>query len=192
MMDDPVPNLVYLISRYVHIVATTLLVGGTLFYETVVPVAIGELRDPQQLSVFARARWTFKGIVWVSAILILLSGAVSAYRNTYAYFGDEVKLVRGEATTAASEERIRRARLSAPGWWAAAHSAGGLVTVGIALMLVSGRRPPTRPIGWMRLNLLLLLIVIFLASTSHYLRLKRVLPSRSVTSTLILPSPAVC
>ncbi len=53
-MHDFWSNLLYLISRYVHIVCTTLLVGGTLFYEMVVPVAIGELKSEQQLLVFGR------------------------------------------------------------------------------------------------------------------------------------------
>lgn len=181
-MDDPVFNTIYLLSRYVHVVAAALLVGGTLFYEAVVPVAIDDLREGQQLSVFARARWTFKTIVWVSAVLLLISGGIAAYRNTYAYFGDEVKQLRGEQTAAAAVERLRTARPSVPGWWAVAHMGLGLVSIVIALVLVSGRTPPRRPIGWMRLNLLLLLIVIFLGSTTHHVRQKRVLPARGVSA----------
>jgi hypothetical protein len=149
----------------------------------VVPVAIDELRDGQRLSVFARARWMFRSVVWISALLLLVTGGVSVHRNTYAYFGDEVKLIRGEATTAASEAAIRRVRLSHPGWWAAAHSAAGLVSIFIALMLVSGPKPPvsSRAILWMRLNLLILLVVIFLASTTHFVR-QRVLPMRGLGS----------
>jgi hypothetical protein len=178
-MDDPVLNLMYLIGRYLHVVATTLLVGGTLFYEMVVPVAIDELREGQRLSVFARARWMFRGIVWASALVLLVTGGLTAYRNAHAYFEDEAKLVRGESTTDVVEQRIRTARLSVPGVWAAAHGVLGLVTIAISLFLVSGPTPPARSIGWMRLNLLLLLIAIFLASTTHYIRLKRILPTRA-------------
>lgn len=178
-MEDPALNLMYLIARYLHVVATTLLVGGTLFYEMVVPVAIDELRDGQRLSVFARARWMFRGIVWTSALVLLITGGLTAYRNAHAYFEDEAKLVRGESTTGVVEERIRRARLSIPGVWVAGHAALGLVTIAISLLLVSGPTPPARPIGWMRLNLLLLLIAIFIASTTHYIRLKRILPTRA-------------
>lgn len=178
-MDDPALNMMYLIGRYLHVVATAVLVGGTLFYEMVVPGAIDELRDGQRLIVFARARWMFKGIVWASALVLLVTGGLSAYRNTHAYFEDEVKLVRGQSTTDVVEERIRRARLSVPGGWALAHGALGLVTIAIALFLVSGPRPPLRAIGWMRLNLLLLLVAIFIASTTHYIRLKNILPTRA-------------
>jgi hypothetical protein len=186
-MDEQVIQTIYLISRYVHIVATTLLVGGTLFYEAVVPVAIDDLREGQQLSVFARARWTFKGIVWISAVLLLISGAIFAYRNTYAYFGDELRLIRWGEFADTTQPGVGDTTLSVPGWWAVAHMALGLVTIAIALVLVSGRTPPRRPIGWMRLNLLLLLIVIFLASTTHHVRLKRVLPVRGISAT---PAPA--
>ena len=76
-MDDPALNMLYLIGRYLHVVATAVLVGGTLFYEMVVPGAIDELRDVQRLSVFARARWMFKGIVWASAMVLLVTGGLT-------------------------------------------------------------------------------------------------------------------
>lgn len=191
-MDDAALNMMYLIGRYLHIIATTVLVGGTLFYEMVVPGAIDELRDEQRLSVFARARWMFRGIVWASALVLLVTGTLSAYRNAHAYFEDEAKLLRGESTTDVVEERIRRARLSVPGGWAVAHAAGGLLTIAIALLLVSGPTPPARAIGWMRFNLLLLLIVIFLASTTHYIRLKRILPTRAQTASVHHAAPQNC
>src|SRR5437762_1733159 len=88
-MSDGIFNILVLLNRYLHVVCTTLLVGGTLFYEMVVPVAIHELKSEQQLSVFARARWMFKGIVWCSAILLVLTGIVSSSRNLKYYLGAE-------------------------------------------------------------------------------------------------------
>src|ERR1700761_2694771 len=70
-------NLFALMARYLHIVCATLLVGGTLFYEMVVPVAIADLRPEMQLAIFGRARWVFRQIVWWSAALIIISGIVS-------------------------------------------------------------------------------------------------------------------
>src|SRR5438067_1496460 len=81
-------NLFYLIARYVHVVATAVLVGGTLFYEMVVPLAIGELKTEQQLAVFARMRWVFRWLVYSSAIALLLTGGVSIYRNLNVLNGD--------------------------------------------------------------------------------------------------------
>ncbi len=53
-------TLIFLISRYLHIVCATILVGGTLFYEMIVPAAIDELRPEQQLLIFARAQVVFQ------------------------------------------------------------------------------------------------------------------------------------
>jgi len=78
-VDDLWTNIILLLSRYLHIVCVTLLVGGTLFYEMVVPVAIGDLKTEQQLSVFARARWVFRWIVWLSAGILLISGTVTTW-----------------------------------------------------------------------------------------------------------------
>ncbi len=53
--------------------------------------------------------------------------------------------------------------LNRPKWWFVAHIAGGTLSIVISLLLVSGGRPPERPLQWMRLNLLILMITIFLA-----------------------------
>src|SRR5437667_3611284 len=87
-MRELVLNLFFLLSRYIHVVATTLLVGGTLFYEMVVPVAIGELKTEQQLAVFARMRWVFRWVVYSSAIALILTGSVSVYRNAWVLTGE--------------------------------------------------------------------------------------------------------
>ena len=42
-----------------------------------------------------------------------------------------------------------------------------MVSIVISLMLVSGGGPPDRPIQWMRLNLLILMVAMFLASASR-------------------------
>jgi len=88
-------TVVYMLGRYVHIVCATLLVGGTLFYEMVVPIAIDDLRQEQQLSVFARARWVFRRIVWVAAALILLSGIVSTRNHWQEYSAERYVQVDG-------------------------------------------------------------------------------------------------
>ena len=80
-MNDMLMNLFFLCSRYIHIVATAMIVGGTLFYEMVVPVAIGELKTEVQLAVFGRMRWVFRWVVYSSTIALLITGGVSAYRN---------------------------------------------------------------------------------------------------------------
>ncbi|HEY8668934.1 MAG TPA: hypothetical protein VIL86_19960 [Tepidisphaeraceae bacterium] len=158
-----IAHLIYLLARYLHIVGGTLLVGGTLFYEMVVPVAIGELKEEQQLAVMARARWVFRSIVWVSVFFLLLSGLLQTYHHWPVYAGVEVVMTpaTGPVTIAAPVIRAR------PGWWWAAHASCGLLALLIAVFLTWSNHPPTRPVQWMRLNLVILLIVIFLATAAR-------------------------
>lgn len=153
-----------LISRYLHIACTTVLVGGTLFYEMVVPAAIDELKTHQQLDVFGRARWVFKRLVWISAVLLVISGAISTRKHWGSYKAEPAPVVNapfGEQLP----DVLRR-----PGWWWAAHASTGALAVLIAVYLTTVSRPPDHPIGWMRLNLVILLLVIFLASATRHVR----------------------
>ncbi len=68
-------NVLHLVCRYLHIIGGMLLVGGILFYEMVVPIAISDLKEEVQIAVFARARWVFRWIVWTGAAILLLTGA---------------------------------------------------------------------------------------------------------------------
>lgn len=163
-------NLFFLLSRYLHIVCTTLLVGGTLFYEMVVPIAIDDLKTPQQLSVFGRARWVFRWIVWLSAGVLVFSGVVSIYRHISIYDTDGAAIV--SQVSGQTEPPSARARLAMrSGWWMAAHAGAGLIAVIVALFLTLGRRPPQHPVRWMRMNLVILLVVIFLGSATRHVRL---------------------
>jgi hypothetical protein len=166
-------TLIYLLSRYLHIVCATLLVGGTLFYEMVVPIAIDELSTAQQLLVIARARWVFKWIVWLSAGTILISGIVSSRNHWLQYTNDRIPAMQ------APPRFQRPPEVSVPippagraGWWWAAHASTGVVAVLISLSLTIGKVPPSQPIRWMRLNLVILLLVMFLATATRHARLQ--------------------
>src|SRR5437588_12234643 len=89
-MTETIVNLFFLCSRYVHIVCTTLIVGGTLFYEMVVPIAIADLKDEHQLAVFGRARWTFRQVVWGCAIALIASGIIESRQHWMDYSRPEV------------------------------------------------------------------------------------------------------
>jgi hypothetical protein len=154
-------TLVYLFARYLHIVCATVLVGGTLFYEMVVPPAIDDLKQEQQLLIFARARLFFKWLVWVSAAVILVSGIVSSY----GHWGDY--------------SREFASPLARPGWWWAAHGSCGVLALLIAVSLTIGKAPPTQPIRWMRLNLVILLLVMFLATVTRQTRLESSSPPQT-------------
>jgi len=168
--SDLVYNILILVNRYLHIVCTTLLVGGTLFYEMVVPGAIDELKPEQQLSVFARARWLFRWIVWGSAIVLLATGIISSYRNLGYYLQGETLVPRVPFAPPPPDADLQQSVWMRAGWWWAAHASCGVLSVIIALFLTISNKPPAHPIPWMRLNLVILLIVIFLASTTRHVR----------------------
>lgn len=146
--------LFYVLCRYLHVVCTTLLVGGTLFYEMVVPVAIGELKPETQMLVFGRARWVFRWIVWLCAFVLLATGVLITFQYWLPY------------TTLGSMD----AAPNRPGWWWAAHAATGFFAITISLMLTIGAAPPDRPLTWMRFNLMILLVVMFLGSATRHVR----------------------
>src|SRR3954467_2614579 len=96
-MTETLLNLFYLLSRYVHIVATTVIVGGTLFFELVVPLAIGELKTEVQLALIGRMRWIFRWVVYSSAIALIATGTISTYRNYHVLDGRFVRILADSA-----------------------------------------------------------------------------------------------
>ena len=168
-MYDFVVNSCYVLNRYFHIVFAMLLVGGTLFFEMVVPVAIGELKQEQQLLVLARA-------VDVS----LDRDAVGARPGSY---GPVLNACNW--STYQAEEQLARLEMSEshaalkdlpfymrPKFWWLMHAILGTSAVIGAVLLVAGNRPPDRPIHWMRINLVLLMAAILMASAMRHFRLK--------------------
>lgn len=154
------------LNRWLHIVCTTTLVGGTLFYEFVIPRAIEELKEEAQLAVLGRVRWVFRQIVLVSAVLLICSGAISTWRIWPTYHGPYI---------------------SALPWWIV-HVLLGLLALAIAIRLTVGRGVPRHPLGWMRFNFVLLLLVIFFASVARYIRLS-IIDETPPSPMVVMPAP---
>jgi uncharacterized membrane protein len=155
MMFHPlalVPDWVHAIAlpliRWLHIVSTTLLVGGTLFYEFVIPKAIEDLKAESQLAVLGRVRWIFRRIVLISATLLLLSGIFASWRNWSTYNG--------------AFEPVKP-------WWIIHVTLGGLAMV-IAVCLTIGDHVPRHPIAWLRINFVVMLVALFVADITVYMR----------------------
>jgi hypothetical protein len=149
-MENWPAHILYVSMRWMHLVATTLIVGGTLFFEFIVPLATESLKREQQLDVFGKARWVFRRVVWVSAALLVVSGGVTMARMWSGY-------------------QMPAYRSSFP--WLIAHVGLGIVGLGIALLLTTPRRPPDHAVGWMRINLAILLIGIFTADVTRHIRI---------------------
>jgi hypothetical protein len=163
-------SIANLIARYLHIVCSTLLVGGTLFYEMVVPVAIADLKPETQLAIFGRARWVFRQIVWASAFVLIVSGLINASRHWNTY-GEGERVIERVGANGTVEYAKLPSVAARPGWWMVAHASAGTIAVVIALMLTVGGSPPGHPIQWMRVNLVILMTVIFLGSATRHVRL---------------------
>jgi uncharacterized membrane protein len=149
-METWLTHILYTTMRWTHMVAMTLIVGGTLFFEFVVPLAIESLKSEQQLDVFGKARWVFRRVVWIAAVCLVVSGAISLNRMWSTYNTDGY-----------------RASLS----WAIFHIVLGIVGLGIAIVLTTSRRPPSHHVGWMRINLAILLVGIFTADVARHIRI---------------------
>ncbi len=149
MFEDWLREFVYIAMRWLHIVCTTLVVGGTLFFEFVVPIAVEDLKTEQQLTVTGKARWVFRRVIWPCAFLLLVSGAVSVMRLW---------------EPPAQHQNVF--------WSGVAHVVLGVAAVGIALMLTVPRSPPDRSVGWMRINLGVLLFCILAATIARHTRME--------------------
>src|SRR3954453_23407317 len=110
-------------SRYIHIVCTTLIVGGTLFFEMIVPVAIADLKSEHQLAIFARARWMFRQIVWGCAVALVVSGIINTKQVWSQYTGIESNVV--EYAPGGETVRQPPPAIERPGWWWTAHVSTG-------------------------------------------------------------------
>lgn len=150
MVEEWLRHFLFVTMRWLHIVCTTLVVGGTLFFEFVVPLAIEDLKNEQQLAVFGKARWVFKRVVVTCTALLLISGSVSLYRLWNLSYDPAYQQTLGIAM---------------------GHAATGIFALVIAIALTTSSRPPDSPIGWLRVNLAVLLIAILLANIGRHVRL---------------------
>ncbi|MFI5380390.1 MAG: hypothetical protein ACHRHE_13910 [Tepidisphaerales bacterium] len=149
-MSELWPNILYPLMRWMHIVSSTLIAGGTLFFELVLPIALEDLKNEQRFYVFARARLVFRWVVWISVAGLLLSGGITAYRMWDPY---------------------RTPAFFAVSIWAVAHMVVGVIAISIALLLTVGSRPPENPVTWMRINIVILLVVIFIGSATRHFQI---------------------
>ncbi len=144
-----IQEVIFPLNRWLHIVCTTLLVGGTLFYEFVIPKAIEDLKEETQLAVLGRVRWFFRQVVIFSAIMLIVTGSVSWFQQEHLY-----------------NTSFREAR-----WWLYPHVALALFALLVGVLAISRRRAPRTPLVWLRINFVILMIVIFLANVTRHVRM---------------------
>ena len=143
-------HVVFPLVRWLHIICTTFLVGGTLFYEFVIPKSIEDLKQEAQLSILGRVRWVFRKIVIGSTVTLVLTGLISTWRQWRAYH------LQGH-------EAARQ-------FWGL-HVGLGVIALVILVRLTLGDNVPKHPIRWLRVNLVILLVAIFAACLTRYVLL---------------------
>jgi uncharacterized membrane protein len=148
LIPDWAQHVIFPLNRWLHDVCTTLLVGGTLFYEFVIPKAIEDLKEETQLAVLGRVRWYFRQIVILSALLLIGSGSLAAYHQWHFYQGvfHEVQP------------------------WLILHVSLGIFALVVAVLAMARTRAPRHPLTWLRVNFVIFMIVIFCAATARHVR----------------------
>ena len=151
-MPEWLLSTIFTVTRWLHLMASTLIVGGTLFFEFVVPRAIDELKMETQLTIIGQLRYFFRRVVWGCVFLLPFSGAFSLYFLWPSYVTSD-------------------GQWSAAFPWGIAHMALGFVALGASAALVIGGSVPTKARQWLKINFLLLMAVMFIASASRHVRM---------------------
>ena len=137
-----------ILFRYVHIVAACLAVGGAFFIRFILPVGSRDLDPESKEFVFLRSRRAFKMVVHSAILAFLVSGTYNAIR-LWPQYGVNHWLLH-------------------PLW--GAHLLLGLTVFAISITLLRGVEPPRRHRGWMKANVILMLLAILAAGTLKWAR----------------------
>jgi uncharacterized membrane protein len=136
------------ISRYLHVVAAILAVGGSFFMRVVLPLGLAQADAASRDAVFLRCRRVFKMIFHSCTLLFLLTGTFNTWVNWNDY-------------------KLNRPLMH--GLWGP-HLLLGLIAIVIAFVSLAPKQPPTRHRAMATLTLVLLFSAILCASTLKYVR----------------------
>ncbi len=156
-LPDWLYNIGLPLIRWVHIVGAMLLVGGILFFEFVVPASTEDLLEEQRLAVFGRARWVFSRVIWTSLAALVISGIISTWRVWPSY--DRYDIFAGTTLAACKP-------------WFYGHAALGLAGLVMSIRLTRGSKLLARPIRWMQITFIVLLVSIFAACVARHMGLR--------------------
>ena len=137
-----------ILMRYLHVVAACLAVGGAFFIRFLLPVGTRDLDAEKREYVLLRSRRAFKMLVHPSILAFLVSGTYNAIRLFPQY-------------------RANRPLLH--GLWGT-HLLLGLAIFTISILLLRGVEPPRNHRRWMKINIVLMLLTILVASTLKWAR----------------------
>ena len=137
-----------ILSRWVHVMSAVLAIGSTFFMRVILPKGLAEADAGSREAVFLRCRRLYKMLIHTCILLLILTGAFNSWLNWNDY-------------------RLNRPLMH--GLWGP-HLFLGLVAMGIAIALLSGKQPPRWHKTGAAVNLVILFIVVMLASSLKFVR----------------------
>jgi len=140
--------VVVIVSRWLHIVAACMALGGLFFMRVLVPIGISSLDPETRHATFLRLRRVFKMVIHSAILIFLITGIYNSTLNWQAY---------------------SRNREVMHALWGA-HVIMALVVFSIALYVLAGKEPPVAHRRYMAMNLVLMLLLIGAASTLKWVR----------------------
>ncbi|MDB5323699.1 MAG: hypothetical protein JWN40_5330 [Phycisphaerales bacterium] len=135
-----------ILSRWLHVIAAILAIGGTFFMRVILPLGLAQADAASRDAVFLRCRRAFKMVIHTCVLLLLVTGAFNTWRNW-----DDYRL-----------DRPLTHALWGP------HMLLGLTAMVIALLLLAPRQPPKWHRTGAMINLVILFITVLLASALKY------------------------
>lgn len=141
-------DFIAILSRWLHVTSAIVAIGGAFFLRVVLPMGTRPLDPEQQEGVLLRCRRGFKMVTHTAILLLLLTGAYNAYGN-WGWYKANPPLMHGLFGV---------------------HVLLALAVIGVSLWLLAGREPPRSHRGWMKVNLVLMLLTVAAASTLKWAR----------------------
>ncbi len=143
-----------ILSRWLHVIAAVVVVGGVFFMRVILPLAAAELEEAGRGRLIGRCRNVFKRVVHTGILLLTLTGAYNS-----------VALLRAIRANPVLHSHLGLLH----GLWGM-HMLCGLAAFVISLIVLAGQAPKPRHRSLTTANLILLLAVILLASALKQVR----------------------
>ncbi len=137
-----------ILMRYLHVVAACLAVGGAFFIRFLLPVGTRDLDAENKDFVLLRSRRAFKMVVHPAMLAFIVSGVYNSIRLFPQYKANPPML---------------------HSLWGT-HILIALVIFAVSIVLLKGVEPPRNHRTWMKVNVVLMLVAILVASSLKWAR----------------------
>src|SRR5271170_5535219 len=124
MDRSPILHILFLVERWLHVIAGMLIVGGAFVYEFILPRALDDLKEEQQLAVFGKVRFAFRAVVLFGTLLLILSGVGQMWQLQH----QQNSLFDTPLQSYWTGDVPSPTSLTLAGWWSFAHAVVGLFT----------------------------------------------------------------